>query len=119
VVVVALMHALRVGSYLHGSLYRLYYAYASDILVPFSVYFLLCLSDDRVPFLGDWRVKAALVFGAAPFAEAMQGLGVPLLGRTFDPLDIVMYGAGVSAAAFVDRLLLAGWLPGWSPKTIA
>lgn len=39
-------------------------------------------------------------------AEVLQGLGVPVLGRTFDPLDFVMYGAGVLAAVLLDRLVL-------------
>jgi hypothetical protein len=70
------------------------------------------LSSDKPLFV----TTAALVFGAASFAEAMQGLGVPLLGRTFDPLDVVMYGAGVLLAAMVDRLVLARLFTGWSPK---
>jgi hypothetical protein len=42
----------------------------------------------------------------------LQALGVPLLGRTFDPLDFVMFGVGVLLAAFVDRLLFGRFLPG-------
>jgi hypothetical protein len=60
----------------------------------------------HVHFLRDWRVKAVLVFGAASAAEVLQAFGVPLLGRTFDPLDFVMFGVGVLLAALVDRLLL-------------
>ena len=116
-VVIALAHALRVGTWLRGSRFRLYYAYFSDIAIPFGVYLLLCLRAERVPFLQDWRARAALVFGAASFAEAMQAFGVPLLGRTFDPIDIAMYGAGILLAVFVDRVLLARLLPGWAPKS--
>jgi hypothetical protein len=49
-------------------------------------------------FLGDWSAKAAGVFAAASSAEVPQRLGVPMLGRTFDPLDVVMYAIGVLAA---------------------
>ena len=111
---IALVHAFRVGSYLRGSLFRLYCSYFSDIVVPFGGYFLLCLSDSRHRFLRDWRVKAVLVFAVASFAEVVQAFGMPLLGRTFDPLDFVMFGAGVLLAAGLDRLLLDRLLPSWS-----
>ncbi len=115
-VLIALVHLFRVGTYLRGSLFTLYYSYFSDIVVPFGMYFLLCLSEVHVRSLGDWRVKAMLVFSIALFTEVMQAFGVPLLGRTFDPLDIVMFGGGVLLAAFVDRFLFDRLLPYWSTK---
>ena len=121
---IALIHLFRVGTYLLGSLFTLYYSYFSDIVVPFGMYFLLYLSDmrvrfrgERIRFLGDWRVKALLVFGVASFTEVMQAFGVPLLGQTFDPLDFVMFGGGVLLAVLVDRFLFDRLLPRWSPKT--
>jgi hypothetical protein len=115
--VIALVHLFRVGTYLRGSLYTLYYSYFSDIVVPFGMYFLLCLNDVYVRFLRDWRVKAVLVFGVASSTEVMQAFGVPLLGETFDPLDFVMFGGGVLLAALVDTLLFDRLLPWWTPKT--
>lgn len=103
---VAAVHLLRAGSYLRGTPYRLYYSYASDILVPLAAYFLLCLGERNVQFLGDWRAKAILVFAAASAAEILQGLGVPMLGRTFDPLDFVMFGVGALLGVVADRLVL-------------
>jgi hypothetical protein len=103
--VIALVHLFRVGTYLRGSLFTLYYSYFSDIVVPFGVYFLLCLNDVHVRLLRDWRVKAMLVFGVASSTEVMQAFGVPLLGQTFDPLDFVMFAAGVLLAALVDSFL--------------
>lgn len=116
VIVVALLHAFRVGSYLPGSLGRLYYSYFSDIVVPFAFYFLLCLLVRHWRAFGDWRTKAAVVFGVSSFAEVMQGVGVPLLGQTFDRLDFLMFAAGVLLAVLVDQVLLARALPGWSPS---
>jgi hypothetical protein len=46
----------------------------------------------------------------------MQAFGVPLLGRTFDPLDFVMFGSGVALAAVADRVCLARLVPGWSAE---
>ena len=42
---VTAIHVLRVGSYLRDTAYRLYYSYASDVLLPFAMYFVLCLND--------------------------------------------------------------------------
>ena len=114
---IALVHFFRVGTYLPGSLFTLYYAYFSDIVLPFGMYFLLWMNDVHVPFLRDWRVKAMLVFGVASSTEVLQAFGVPLLGRTFDPLDFVMFGGGVLLAVFVDRLLLDRLLPRWFQET--
>lgn len=108
VVGVAAIHALRVGSYLRGTAYQLYYSYASDILIPFAMYFVLCLNERHVGVLADWRVKALVVLAAASGAEVLQGLGVPILGRTFDPLDFVMFGIGVLVAVTVDWVLRRG-----------
>jgi len=70
---VAAVHALRAGSYLRGTPHRLYYSYASDILLPLAGYFLLCLSDRSLPFLRNWRAKAVLVFGVDRNISAAPG----------------------------------------------
>ena len=113
----------------------LYYGYFSDIIIPFGMYFLLCMFEAQVraiilsdapeevkhkvspalAFLRDWRPKAILVFSVASFTEVLQGFGVPLLGRTFDPLDFAMFAGGVLLAVLADRILLERFLPGWSP----
>jgi hypothetical protein len=115
--VIALLHIIGVGNYLRASLYRLYYSYFSDIVLPFGMYFLLCLNEGRVRRLKEWYVKGLLVAGVASSMEVMQAFGIPMLGRTFDPYDFVMYVAGVLLAALVDRLILHPLLPWWSPKT--
>ena len=114
--VIALVHLFRVGTYLPGPLFSLYYSFFSDIVMPFGMYFLLCLEDVYVRFLRDWRVKALLVFGIASTTEVMQAFGVPLLGQTFDPLDFVMFAGGVLLAAIVDRLLFDRLFTWWTPK---
>jgi|GEM_PF-239336 len=133
---IALVHAFRLGSHLRGRLYVLYYGYFSDIIIPFGMYFLLCMLEAQVraiilsdapegvkrkvspvlAFLSDWRLKAALVFGVASFTEILQAFGVPLLGRTFDPLDFAMFAGGVLLAVLADKLLLERLLPYRSPR---
>jgi len=113
-VVIALIHAFRVGTYLSGSWFTLYYSYFSDVIIPLGMYFLLCLNDWRIPFLRGWRTKSLLVFGAASATEVAQAFCIYLLGVTFDPLDIVMFAIGVLLAAFLDRVVLTRLLPFWS-----
>jgi hypothetical protein len=108
---IALVHAFRLGSRLRGRLFVLYYSYFSDVVIPFGMYFLLCLEDTWVRFLRDWRLKALLVFGVASLIEVLQGFGVPLFGRTFDPFDFAMYASGVLLAVLVDRLVLDRLFP--------
>ena len=70
------------------------------------MYFVVCLGRRNLGFLRDWRARAAAVLAAASAAEALLGLGVPMLGSTFDPLDFVMYVIGVLAAVLLDRIVL-------------
>lgn len=102
---VVAVHAFHLGSWLSDGARRLYAAYASDVMLPFAGYFVLCLSERRHRFLADARLKAAIVFGLATACELLQGLGVPALGRIFDPLDILMYALGTLAAMAIERAL--------------
>ena len=111
---IAAAHAFRLGTYFDGKLYIWYYSYFSDILLPFGMYFILCLNDRSIPILRGWRTKSLLVFGAATATEIAQAFGIYMLGVTFDPLDIVMFALGVLLAAFVDRMVLTRFVPSWS-----
>ncbi len=115
--IIALVHILRVGTYLRDSLFTLYYSFFSDIIIPFGIYFLLCLEATFVRLLRDWRVRAMLVFGVASATAVLQAFGVHLLGQTFDTLDFVMFGGGVLLAVLVDRFLFHRLFPWWTPKT--
>lgn len=108
---IAAIHAFRVGSYLEGDAYLLYYSYFSDFILPFGAYFLLWMNDLSYPFLRHWAVKAALAFAAPAFSETMQAFGVYFLGVTFDPLDYAMYALGALTAALLDKQLLERLLP--------
>jgi hypothetical protein len=73
----------------------------------------LCL--DRLP-VKSWIVKGALVFGVGASVEIAQFFGVPLFGRTFDPLDFVMYGAGITLATILDTLVFPKVFGFWKSK---
>ena len=104
ILLVAAIHVFRVGSYLSGRLFIIYYSFFSDIVIPIAIYFLLCINDITLPFLKGWMRKAILVFLIAIATEIAQGFGIPLLGNTFDILDFFMFGIGTLIAVGLDKL---------------
>lgn len=116
ITIVALLHVFRVGSYLSGDLYVLYYSYFSDLILPFGFYFLLCINEVTIRILRKWYVKAAVIIGITTLAEILQLLGVYALGITFDPVDIIMYVSGVGIAVMFDRFIFKRIILFWDVK---
>lgn len=77
---IAMILTFIIVTYLNGNLYILYYSYASDLIIPFSMYFLFAMNKIQIKFLRKWFVKASIVFGAATFTEIIQAFGVCFLG---------------------------------------
>jgi hypothetical protein len=117
IVVIALIHIFRVGSYLKGDLYLMYYSYVSDLIIPFGIYFLLCINELYIKILWKWYIKAAIILGFTTLVEILQLLGIYALGITFDPVDILMYALGVGIAVIFDRLLFKRFIPFWNIKS--
>jgi len=113
VIPIAILHFFT-GSNYRGPYREFVNGYLLDILVPFAFYFLLCLPKTRL--LRHPAVKGILVFGAASAVEIAQLFGAPIFGRTFDPLDFIMYGAGVMLAAILDALMLSRILKSWAQR---
>ena len=113
VVPIALLHFFT-GSAYHGPWPELVNGYLMDVLVPLAFYLLLCLPE--IPQLQPWQVKALLVFGASASVEVAQFLGVPILGRTFDPLDFLMYGLGVALAVLLDTVVFPRVFGFWAAR---
>lgn len=99
---IAAIHIFRVGSYLHGEMFNFYIGYFSDFIIPFGGYFLICATEQHLPFLRNWKVKLAIAFLIPALAETCQYFGIPVLGSTFDILDYFMYALGVILAAVFD-----------------
>ncbi len=112
-IIIALVHIFRLGQIFNGQYYNFYYSYFSDLILPFGWYFLLSINDARIPVLRKWYVKAGIIFLLATFAEICQLFGFYVLGVTFDPIDILAYGAGVLIAAFIDVKIFAPNLGFW------
>jgi len=113
-VTIGAIHLFRIGSYLNGDLYIYYYSYASDLMIPFGIYFLLGMNEIQYRFLQKWYVKVFIVFGIATFTEIMQIFGVYMLGVTFDLFDILMFGIGVLIAVFCDKQIFERIIPFWN-----
>jgi hypothetical protein len=100
-----------------GSLvYTLYSGYFTDLVQPFGLYFVLCLFEGRLTWVRPWWIKALIVFLIPSTMELLQGLGLDVLGRGFDPFDFIAYAAGGLLAALVERRALAR-LGFWSQPT--
>ena len=117
VVVVSVMIPITLLHFLTGSNYKGPYphfvnGYLLDILVPFGFYILLCLP------LRNWIIKGGLVFGAASLVEITQLFGAPIFGRTFDPLDFIMYAIGVTLAAVLDTMVFPQIFEFWAPNSM-
>ena len=105
IILIALIHILRVGSYLSGHLYRLYYSYFSDIVIPSGFYYLLCSAALDIQQLNSWKLKLLISFLLPSLAETLQFFKIPILGSTFDPLDYLMFGFGSALAVVMETQL--------------
>lgn len=101
-VILGLMHVVGIGRNSSDRIFILSTSYFSDLALPFGFYFLLAISEEKTEFLREWWVKAGIIFLMATLAEVGQYFGLYILGRTFDPIDIAVYAAGVLLAALVD-----------------
>lgn len=110
---IGLLHFVT-GSHYNGPFPIFVNGYLIDILLPFGFYFLLSLSDNVL--LQSWIVRGLLIFTAASAVELAQYKGIPLLGRTFDPWDFVMYGLGVILAILCDLYIFPRLFSFWKPR---
>ena len=107
---VGLLHFVT-GSHYQGPYPVFVNGYMIDILLPFAAYFLLV--PRKLAPLRSWLTKGLLVFGVGASVEIAQFFGIPILGRTFDPLDFVMYGLGVALAVACDVVVFPRVFPSW------
>lgn len=79
--------------------------YLIDLALPFAMVLLLGVGSATVRVLRPAFVRAGLVVLVGVVVEGAQYLGVPLFGRTFDPLDVLAYATGALAAVGFERLM--------------
>lgn len=107
---VGALHLLTGPDY-RGPLRAFVTGYLIDLVLPFSLVLLLGVGLDRSPRLRLPAVRAAVVFLIGATVELLQYLGVPVFGRTFDPLDLLMYAVGAIAALAFERLVFRPYSP--------
>jgi len=93
-----------VGPDYEGPFHVFIHSYLIDILLPFSMYLLAGLV--KHPLLGARCTRAISVFAVGVTVETLQYFGIDFLGRTFDPMDIVMYGIGVFSGIAFEGVIL-------------
>jgi hypothetical protein len=113
IILIAIIHLFRIGNYLNEDLRILYYSYASDIMIPFGIYFLFCLNELRYKFIRSWKIKAFVILCFCAITEILQAFGYYFLGQTFDVLDLLAYSFGVFLAVIFDQFLFKKFIPYW------
>jgi hypothetical protein len=103
-IAVAALH-LVTGPRYQGPFRAFVTGYLIDLALPFSLVLLLGVGLATVPRLRAPLVRALLVFSIGAVVEVSQYFGVPVFGRTYDPLDLLMYAAGASAALVFERIV--------------
>ncbi len=82
-------------------------SYLMDVLLPMNLYLLLQIALRKNVSVNKSRIIAAIVtlaFGTV--VELLQFYEIELFGRTYDPLDLLMYGIGVGLGILMDLMLL-------------
>lgn len=99
---VALLHFVA-GSNYTGPFPAFVNGYLIDILLPFALVLLLGVSN--IAAVEPPLIRGVFVFAIGVAVETLQYFGVPLFGRTFDPLDLLAYAVGVLTAMLFERLV--------------
>jgi hypothetical protein len=100
---VAGLHLLTGPTY-RGPLHGFVTGYLIDLVLPFSLVLLLGIGLEETPTLRLPAVRATAAFLIGAAVELLQYLDVPVFGRTFDVLDLLMYATGAITALGFERL---------------
>lgn len=92
------------GTHYKGPFPHFVNGYLIDLVLPFALYFLLCMYVK--PIFKYWPVRCCVIFLVGATIETAQYYGVPIFGSTFDPLDYVAYASGVLLAAILDQIVI-------------
>jgi hypothetical protein len=104
--VVAALH-LVTGPQYRGPFRAFVTGYLIDLALPFAMVLLLGEGFATVRGLRSAFARAGLIVLVGVVVEGAQYVGVPLFGRTFDPLDVLAYAVGALAAVAFERTVFA------------
>lgn len=86
--------------------------YLMDLALPFAMVLLLGVGLEHSPTLQRPGLRVMAVFAVGAAVEFLQYRGVPIFGRTFDVLDLLMYAMGSVGAVGFERVVFAPMAPG-------
>lgn len=103
---VGLLHFL-IGPGYRGPFSIFIRSYLIDILLPMDLYLLLQISlRERLPVNKARTMGALFTMAFGTIVEILQFYKIEFLGRTYDPLDILMYGIGVGLGIVIDLSII-------------
>lgn len=103
---VGLLHFV-IGPDYQGILRHFIRGYLIDILLPMNLYLLLQISLRKNITVSKARITGAMItFAFGLFVEVLQLYKIEFLGRTYDPLDILMYAIGVGLGIAIDLAII-------------
>lgn len=77
--------------------------YLIDLLLPFAMVLLLGVTANDLPVRVPPMARAGAVLFVGLVIELLQFSGIPVFGRTADPVDVVMYALGALGALGFER----------------
>ena len=106
--IVASLHFVA-GPHYEGPYAHYVHGYLIDILLPFALYFLLCMYEKSI--FRNWYGRFCGIFLLGASIETAQYFDVPLFGSTYDPFDYAAYAVGVLSAAILDQIVIPTYCP--------
>lgn len=103
---IGLLHFL-IGANYQGICKHFIRSYLIDILLPFNLYLLLQISFRKKISVYKARIIGAVfTFLFGTIVEILQLNNIDFLGKTYDPLDILMYGIGIGLGVIMDLTII-------------
>jgi len=105
-ILVGLLHFV-IGPDYQGIFKHFIRGYLIDILLPMNLYLLIQISLRKNISANIARITGAIItltFGT--IVEILQLYEIEFLGRTYDPLDILMYAIGVGLGFVIDFTII-------------
>ena len=99
--IVGLLHFVTGPSY-NGPFSVFVNGYLIDILLPFAMFLVLKIAN--LKFIKTDLLIGFVIFLIGATSETLQYFGVPIFGRTFDPLDYLMFLIGIVMAYFFHKI---------------
>ncbi|MFA7090141.1 MAG: hypothetical protein WC128_09005 [Bacteroidales bacterium] len=103
---VGLLHFI-IGRDYQGIFKHFIRGYLIAILLPMSLYLLLQIALRKYMSINKARITGAIItFAFGTTVELLQFFEIEFLGRTYDPLDILMYLIGIGLGIVIDLTII-------------